>query len=454
MAASIKFDIKKPLLPPIPAADAFRAQVLGGELEGGVASPALKLLRCIFMLLSSIIPGGWGDFMDRANRAIFTSEQLAEYKVQDYAWDDAFDAEETVRELGRAESASAAGGGPHSGGGSSAAGGGGGTGAPPPRTSASGSAQDILRLAIEASKPAEWTFPQLGLSFFTLEEGARFSLGRQGAPMEDECAGPYAESLRMLMLQLAETLPAVLPRKGGPLYVKKDMVSNVGVNNKFPPLHDRNLWHELVMRKLPADCCIAPHGPKGVTIGADKGVKASEVDCTKAHGGLQGNQLAFSALWFHAIMDAIKAPSTLILDVLPDMRWDWEVDGLHNLFTAPARFIVFVWLHLLLCWGVCHTLVVTAAVRRLILHVALCCCDKVNVQKHTLTRTAGGKATFYEVHCLYLYIYGVSMQCVPPFPPPPPPRSVPRSLPPSTCSPKTKTHTPASLFHTRCISGA
>ncbi len=66
--------------------------------------------------------------------------------------------------------------------------------------------------------------------------------------------------------------------------------------------------------------------------------------------------------------------------------------------------MVFVWLHLLLAWRVRHVLLVTAAVRPILIHCALSCCEQVEI----LTQQVRRGEEVFSVTTLFLILHGVS----------------------------------------------
>ena len=316
-------------------------------------------------------------------------------------------------------------------------------------TSAAGTVDDLLAAA--NGSDVSWkhaAYPPNLSDIFTPQDLATFSFGRpptkyctvgeRGAGM----AKSLAHGLHAIMLAASGCYEWLLPIRGTPRTYTKEL-SNVVVNNMCLPLCDASLFVEILYPHLPLYVAICPHGHKGLVPAAKPNVTPGYVDFSKEFCGLHPHQRPYSVPFFSAIFDALGFEGLLNLNVLPNGRADWDLDGLGDRVCAGARAVVFFWLYMLLAFGVDHALVVTAKVRRLILHVAMCVCDKVAVRKHRYSRErSDGSIQEMDVLCMYLQLHGVSAAHAPPFPPspppsppPPPPRLPSRSPPPRAPAP-------------------
>jgi hypothetical protein len=431
------YDPKDLMLPALTgAADVLFFNQLAGE-AGAQPSPACALLKALFAMLTLIIPGGWATFVGKARRTILTSESTAQVSFEEGCV-------ESFMRAAPAEVEPEAGGG--GGGGAGVGGGGGGGGGAEGAAggnNAMGAVDELVRqLSASPGIGGSWQvalYPSFDGIYTPQDLSEHFSFGRQPVKfceMGEEgvaAAKRLAQGLHAVMLAASQCYDWLLPVTGPrPTYARE--LSNVVVNKYCLPLNSAARFVEHLYMYLPLGVALCPHGHKGVVPAASPSVKAADLDFEKEFCGLPPRQQPYSVPFFAAIFDALGFTALLNLNVLPHGRSDWNLDGLGGLKSAGARAVVFFWLHMLLAFGVDHALVVTAKVRPMILHVAMCVCDKVAVRKHRHSRKRpDGSFQYIDVVCMYLQLYGVSGTTRTPFctsslrkpaPPPPPPPSI------------------------------
>jgi hypothetical protein len=421
----------------------FFAQLTGEEVDAEPNS-TFVLLRMLFAFFSGPggidIPGGWDAFCKLARRAILTSEITATVNFKDGGdggggegeggWDDEGGAGDKDDELGDED------------GGGAGGGGGGGGGGGEDHTAVSTAAAlyaEIVKDPSTREGDSSWAIPPYPTfdGFFTPKVLADdFRFGRQPkkywtmGPQQAPLAKDQATSLHAIMLAASKCYAWLLPLNEPCPYDTER--SNFSVNNFCLNLYDAPGFVERLSKFLPLGVALCPHGHKGLVPAAKPNVTDADLDFNEVFCGLRPHQRPYSVAFFATISDALNFTSLLNLNVLPNGRANWDLDGLGGKTCAGARAVVFIWLHLLLAFGVDHALVVTAKVRRLLVHVALCVCDKVASRKHRFTRTGpDGAPQSIIVQCLYIQLHGVSgaprapTPCVLRFPFSPPRRPTP-----------------------------